>query len=94
VRVRPVRPLSTGGELRVGDMLTAIEQGTFKELADAVHAKVQPRFITAYKQQLASCYVCHVAAEKPYLRLHLPERPAEAMLEFDPTKPGSPEAAP
>jgi len=91
VRVRPVRPLSTGGEFRVGDMLTTVEQGTLKELQDAVHAKDQPRFTTAYKQTLGSCYACHVAAEKPYLRLHLPERPAETMIEFDTAKPGSPE---
>jgi hypothetical protein len=32
----------------------------------------------------------HVAAVKPHLRLHIPERPAEMMLEFDWAKPGSP----
>jgi hypothetical protein len=90
VRVRPVRPLSNGGEFRVGDMLTAIEQGTLKDLTESVQAKDQSGFVTAYKQQLASCYACHVAAEKPYLRLRIPERPAETMLEFDPTRPGSP----
>jgi len=90
VRVRPVRPLSGGREFHVGDMLTAIEQNALKELAESIQAKDQPRFVAAYKQQLASCYACHVAAEKPYLRLKLPERPTETMLEFDPTKPGSP----
>lgn len=91
VRVRPVRPLKSGGEFHVGDMLTAIEQSSLKELKASVQAKDQPRFVTAYKQQLASCYACHVAAEKPYLRLRLPERPPETMIEFDPTKPGSPQ---
>ena len=90
MHVRPVRPLSTGGEFRVGDMLTAIEQSTLKELHESVQAKDQSRFVTAYKQQLASCYACHVTAEKPYLRLHLPDHPAETMIEFDPSKPGSP----
>lgn len=94
VRVRPVRPLSTGGELRVGDMLTAIEQGTLKELTESVQAKDEARFVTAYQRQLASCYACHVAAEKPYLRLRIPEHPAETMLEFDPSKPGSPAISP
>lgn len=90
VRVRPVRPLSSGGQLQVGDMLSAIEQSTLKELTESVRAKDKPRFETAYKQQLASCYACHVAAEKPYLKLRLPERPAETMLQFDPAEPGSP----
>jgi hypothetical protein len=91
VRVRPVRPLSTGGELRVGDMLAAIEQSTLKDLTESVRAKDATRFTTTYKTQLASCYSCHVAAEKPYLRLHVPERAPETMLEFDPSKPGFPE---
>lgn len=91
VRVRPLRPLSTGGEFRVGDMLTAIEQSALKELTESVQGRDQARFVTAYKMQLASCYACHVAAEKPYLRLRIPERPAETMLESDPSKPGSPE---
>jgi hypothetical protein len=90
VRVRPIRPLSDGRQFSVGDMLTAVEQGALKELQDAVRAKDGPRFATSYKQMLASCYACHVAAEKPYLRTHIPERPADTMIEFDPAKPGSP----
>lgn len=91
VRLRPVRPLSGGGLLNVGDMLTAVEQSTLKELEESVKAKDQARFVTSYKQQLASCYGCHVAAEKPYLRLRIPEHPAETMIEFSPDGRGSPE---
>jgi hypothetical protein len=92
VRVRPVRPLSAGGELHLGDMLGAIEQSSLKDLQSSIEAKDLVRFTTCYKQQLASCYGCHVAAEKPYLRLRLPEHPAETMIEFDPIKPGSPQS--
>jgi hypothetical protein len=90
VRVRPIRPLSDGRQFNVGDMLTAVEQGALKDLQATVQARDQARFTTAYKQMLGSCYACHVAAEKPYLRLHVPDRPADPMIEFDPTKPGSP----
>lgn len=90
VRVRPVRPLSGGGELRLTDMLAGIEQTTLKEVQDSVRAKDAKRFSAAYKAMLGSCYSCHVAAEKPYLRLHVPKRPPETMIEFDPTKPGHP----
>ena len=90
VRVRPVRPLSGGGEFRLGEMLAAIEQSSLKELQESIKAKDRARFITAYRQQLGSCYACHVAAEKPYLRLHVPEHPSETMIEFDPPKPGAP----
>ena len=90
VRVRPIRPLSNGGQFNAGDMLAAVEQGAFKELQDSVRAKEQPRFTAAYRNMLASCYACHVAAEKPYLQLRVPDRPAETMIEFDPRKPGNP----
>ena len=91
VRVRPVRPLAGGGQLRLADMLAAIEQTTLKEVQDSVRAQDPKRFSTAYRQMLAGCYSCHVAAEKPWLRLHIPERPPETMVEFDATKPGSPQ---
>lgn len=90
VRVRPIRPLSDGRQFHVGDMLTAVEQGALKDLQDSIHAQDAGRFTSTYKAMLGSCYACHVAAEKPYLRLHVPERPPETMIEFDPSKPGSP----
>jgi hypothetical protein len=88
VRVRPVRPLAAGGELRLGEVLAGIEQTTLKEVQDSVRAHDPKRFSTAYKEMLASCYSCHVAAEKSYLRLHIPERPAETMVDFAPSRSG------
>lgn len=82
VRVRPVRPLAGGGELHLADMLAALEQTTLKEVQDSVKSKDSRRFTAAYKEMLTACYSCHVAAEKPYLRLHIPDRPAETMIDF------------
>ena len=90
VRVRPVRPLSTGGEFHLADMLAGIEKGPLATLQASIKARDASQFSVTYKQMLASCYACHVAAEKPYLRLHVPEYPRETMIEFDGTKPGSP----
>jgi hypothetical protein len=91
VRVRPVRPLAGGGELRLADMLATIEQTTLKEVQDSVRAQDPKRFSAAYKEMLAGCYSCHVAAQKPYLRLHIPERPPETMVEFAPGKTAGPQ---
>jgi hypothetical protein len=90
VRVRPVRPLSTGGEFHLADMLAGIEKGPLAALQGSIKAEDASQFSATYKQMLANCYACHVAAEKPYLRLHIPEHPRETMIEFDATKPGSP----
>jgi hypothetical protein len=90
VRVRPVRPLSTGGKFHLADMLAGIEKGPLAALEASIKARDASQFSATYRQMLANCYACHVAAEKPYLRLHLPDHPRETMIEFDPTKPGSP----
>ena len=90
VRVRPVRPLSNGGELQVADMLAVMEKTTLKDLQERVAERDAKHFAASYEQVLASCYACHVAAEKPYLRLHVPERVPETMVEFDPAGRGSP----
>ena len=90
IRVKPVRKLANGTPLNLGEMLAGVEQGALKLLDDSIARQDQARFVSAYKTMLASCYACHVAAEFPFLRLRLPDRPVDPLIEFDPTKPGSP----
>lgn len=83
VRVKPVRPLAAGGELHLAEMLGAIETSTFKELKGSVEAENVGRFQKAYGAMMTNCYACHVAAEKPYLRLQIPKEAPEKMIDFD-----------
>jgi hypothetical protein len=84
VRLRPVRRLSSGAELDVAAILKGIEQGALGELRNAVSRKDAETFNTAYRSMLNSCHGCHVAAEKPYLKPHVPEAPASRMIDFSP----------
>ena len=34
------------------------------------------------RKMIDSCHGCHTAAEKPYLRPHIPEAPASRMIDF------------
>ena len=36
----------------------------------------------AYRNMLDSCYACHLAADKPYLKLRIPERPETPIVDF------------
>jgi hypothetical protein len=54
-------------------------------LKDAIGAKDAAKFEAAYRFSLETCYACHKAADKPYLRPQLPERVAETMINFDPS---------
>lgn len=49
-----------------------------------IREKNSAQFPDAYTQMLASCYACHVAAGKPFLRLQIPLQPEVPIIRFDP----------
>ncbi len=84
VRLRPVRKLSSGGELDVGAMLKGIEASVLNDLRAAVNNKDGAAFGAAYRGMIGACHGYHIAAEKPYLRPRIPEAPASRMIDFTP----------
>lgn len=42
------------------------------------------KFVAAYRFSLETCYACHKASDKPFLRPQIPDRPAEPTINFDP----------
>jgi len=84
VRIIPVRKDSAGREIKLEDILQAVENGPLKQLEEAVKAKDREKFVAAYEVTLASCYSCHKAADKPYLRPRVPEHPATTIMNLDP----------
>jgi hypothetical protein len=84
VRVIPVRKDSAGQEVDLRAILQAVENTPLKDLQGAIKAKDREKFAAAYRFTLEGCYSCHKAAEKPYLRPQVPERPAESAINFDP----------
>jgi hypothetical protein len=55
-----------------------------KDLDAAIKEKDRAKFEASYKLQLEGCMACHKASNKPYLRLHLPEKADAGILEFRP----------
>jgi len=86
VRIIPVRKDPQGHDIRLIEILEPIEKTSFKEVLDAVKAKEPVRFTKAYQGMMASCYSCHVAAGKPYLRLKIPKAPEAPIIDFEPGK--------
>ena len=83
LRITPVRKLSTG-ELPLQPLLDALEKGPYARLGEALAAKDVKQFEAAYRATLEGCEACHVASEKPYLRLQVPKAPAEPLINFTP----------
>ena len=84
VRIIPVRKDAQGHEIRLTEILDPIDKVTLQRVGDAIKANDATKFTEAYKQMLDSCYSCHLAAGKPYLRLQIPQEPESRIVNFDP----------
>ncbi|MBI3856024.1 MAG: hypothetical protein HY293_10075 [Planctomycetes bacterium] len=84
VRIIPKRKDAEGREIDLQGILTGLETSTFKDLDQSIKDKDPAKFAAAYKAQMEGCMACHKASNKPYLRLHVPERPDAGILEFRP----------
>lgn len=84
VRIIPVRKDNAGREIKLKDILEAVENSPLAQLKEAIDAKDGTKFKSAYRFTVESCYACHKASDKPYLRPQIPERPATSIINFDP----------
>jgi hypothetical protein len=84
VRVKPVRKDSKGQDINLANILEAFENSQLAGLKLAVDKKDRQAFEAVYKASLTTCYSCHKASDKPYLRPQVPERPEVGVINFDP----------
>jgi hypothetical protein len=83
VRIIPVRK-TKAGDLDLRGILEAVDNSVLSEIQKGIQAEDLSKFTNAYRLSLESCYSCHKAAEKPYLRVQIPEQPESRMINFDP----------
>ncbi|HSG64730.1 MAG TPA: hypothetical protein VLD39_07010, partial [Gammaproteobacteria bacterium] len=81
LRITPTRKIGAG-ELSLQPILDELEQIHLAPLRAIVDAQTTEGFAAAYDDVLGACYGCHVASEKPYLRLTRPSQPAETLIAF------------
>lgn len=84
VRIIPVRKDPKGNEIRLAEILDPIDKTALQQVGDAIKAQDNVRFGKAYRQMLDSCYSCHVAVGKPFLRLQIPQQPEVPIVRFEP----------
>jgi hypothetical protein len=84
VRIIPKRKDSAGREIDLVAILQAFENSPWTELKTAITAKDKAAFEKAYRFALESCYACHKASDKPFLRPQIPARPETPVINFDP----------
>jgi hypothetical protein len=84
VRVIPVRKDNAGQDIELAKILEAMENSPLAELQEAIHAEDRNQFVKSYRFSLETCYACHKAADKPFLRPQIPTHPADPTINFDP----------
>ena len=82
VRIKPVRKTSAGNEVDLNGILEAVDNTMLADVSKAIENKDTAGFQTAYRQTLAGCYACHMASEKPFLRLRVPDAPGAPIIDF------------
>jgi hypothetical protein len=82
VRIIPVRKDLQGRDVDLRAILQAIDTSSLKDLQQTIAAKDKTKFEAAYRVQLQSCYSCHEASGKPYLRPQVPQRPPLDLIDF------------
>jgi hypothetical protein len=68
-------------------ILEAFENGPWTRVKEAIAAKDRRAFDTAYRFTIETCYACHKASEKGFLRPQIPTHPETPIINFDPKAP-------
>jgi hypothetical protein len=84
VRIIPVRKDNAGQEVNLPAILQAFENTPLKQLEEAIKAKDKARFDKEYRFTMETCYACHKASDKPFIRLQIPTQPETPIINFDP----------
>ncbi len=85
VRAKPIRKDLEGKDTVIlAPIAEAVENGPFTQMKEAIQAKNKARFVKVYNETLSSCYACHKASFKPYLRPQIPTAPETRVIHFDP----------
>ena len=84
VRIIPVRKDNAVVEIKLVDILEAMENGPLKQLGEAIAAKDSVAFVKAYRFSMETCYSCHKASDKPFIRPQIPTEPETPIINFEP----------
>jgi hypothetical protein len=83
VRIIPKRKVGEY-EVDLQAILQSLENAPLTQLSEAITAKDKAAFEKAYRFTLESCYVCHKASDKAFIRPQIPATPDSHVLNFDP----------
>ncbi len=84
VRRIPIRKDNQGREIKLAFILEAFENSQLTPLKATIDRKDKDGFTKLYRDCLTTCYSCHKAADKPFIRPRVPAEPPTPIINFDP----------
>jgi hypothetical protein len=79
-----IRNQAEGKDVDIAGIFDGIDTSSFADVKAAIEHKDSVRFASAYRTMLESCYACHKAVGRPYLRPMIPQAQVMPILNFDP----------
>jgi hypothetical protein len=84
MRKSPTIRAQDGTDVDVKSIFDAVDTSSLADVKAAIEKKDSARFVATYKTMLESCYSCHKAVGRPYLRPMIPTAPAMTTINLDP----------
>ena len=83
-RKSPIIRAQDGSDVDIKGIFDGIDTSSLADVKAAIGKKDSVRFAATYKTMLESCYSCHKAVGRPYLRPMIPTAPALTAINLDP----------
>jgi hypothetical protein len=83
-RKSPTIRAQDGTDVDIKSIFDGIDTSSLADVKAAIEKKDSVRFAATYKTMIESCYSCHKAVGRPYLRPMIPTAPAQTAINLDP----------
>jgi hypothetical protein len=84
MRKSPIIRAQDGTDVDVKSIFDGVDTSSLADVKAAIEKKDSVKFAAAYKTMIESCYSCHKAVGRPYLRPMIPTAPAMTAINLDP----------
>jgi hypothetical protein len=83
-RKSPIIRAQDGTDVDIKNIFDAVDTSSLADVKAAIEKKDSVKFAATYKTMIESCYSCHKAVGRPYLRPMIPTAPAMTVINLDP----------
>jgi hypothetical protein len=84
IRINPMPKGPDGNPVDLQGIFEGIDKSAFADVKAAIDKKDKAQFATVYRTALESCYACHKAVGRLYLKPQIPTAPPQTIVNLDP----------